>query len=219
MRALGRRIGAVAIGDVGHQRLGLLHPGGIIGADLGAQVLERGHQRDRGRLAHVVGVRLEGQAEHRDRLAANRSAQRGGHLARHRTLALVVDRHDGLDDAQRRAVVLRGLDQRNGILGKAGAAVARPGVQEFRADAVVEPDPARDLLDIGADLLAQIRHFVDEGDLGREEAVGRVFDHLRGAAIGEQDRRRVEVERAIKVRKHLPGAARHWCRRRSGPDA
>ena len=105
------------------------------------------------------------------------------------------------------AVVLRGLDQRDGVLGKAGAAIARPGVQEFRADAVVETDSARDLLDIGADLLAQVRHLVDEGDLGREEAVGGVFDHLRGAAIGEHDRRRVEVERTIEVRKHFAGAA------------
>ena len=97
--------------------------------------------------------------------------------------------HDRLDDAQRRAVVLRGLDQRQRVLGEARAAVAGAGVQEFRADAVVEADAARDVLDVGADLLAQVGDLVDEGDLGREEGVGGVLDQLGGAPVGEQDRR------------------------------
>ena len=78
-------------------------------------------------------------------------------------------------------------------------------MQEFRADAVVEADPARDLLNVGADLFAQVRHLVDEGDLGRQEAVGRVFDQLRGPAIGEQDRRCVEIQRTVDIRKHVAG--------------
>jgi hypothetical protein len=35
-------------------------------------------------------------------------------------------------------------------------------VEEFGADAVVEPHAARHVLDVGTDLLAQIRHLVDE---------------------------------------------------------
>ena len=73
--------------------------------------------------------------------------------------------------------------------GKAGAAIAGAGVQELRADAVVEADAARDLLHVGADLFAEIGDLVDEGDLGREERVGGVFDQLGGAPAGEQDRR------------------------------
>ena len=66
--------------------------------------------------------------------------------------------------------------------GKAGAAIARAGVQELRADAVVEADAARDVLHVGADLLAEVGDLVDEGDLRREKGVGGVFDQLGGAA-------------------------------------
>ena len=54
-------------------------------------------------------------------------------------------------------------------------------MQELRADAVVEPDAARDILHVGADLFAQIRDLVDEGDLGGEKRIGRVFDQFGGA--------------------------------------
>ena len=57
-------------------------------------------------------------------------------------------------------------------------------MQELAADAVVEADAARDLLDIGADALAQVRDLVDEGDLGREEGVAGIFDQLRGSPRG-----------------------------------
>ncbi len=79
-------------------------------------------------------------------------------------------------------------------------------MQELAADAVVEPDAARDLLDVGADLLAEIGDLVDEGDLGGEEGVGGVFDQFGGAPAGVEDRRLVEIERAVELRHHLLGA-------------
>ncbi len=72
-------------------------------------------------------------------------------------------------------------------------------MEEFLADASVETDAAADILHVGTHLLAQIRHFVDEGDLGREERVGRIFDELAGAAIDEQERRFVEKQGAINL--------------------
>jgi hypothetical protein len=45
-------------------------------------------------------------------------------------------------------------------------------VQEFGTDAVVETDTARNVLNIGANLLAQISDFVDETDLGRQKRIG-----------------------------------------------
>ena len=77
-------------------------------------------------------------------------------------------------------MIERDLDQRAGILRKARAAEARSGMQEFRADAIVETDAARDLLHIGADFFGKIGDLVDEGDLGGEKGVGRVFDQLGG---------------------------------------
>ena len=109
-------------------------------------------------------------------------------------------------------MVLRGLHQRQRVLGKARAAIARPGMQELRADAVVEADAARDLLHVGADLLAQIRDLVDEGDLDRQEGVGRIFDQLGRAPRGEQQRRLVEVERPVDLGHHLARASPRSCR-------
>ena len=70
-------------------------------------------------------------------------------------------------------------------------------MQEFGADAIVEADPARDVLDVGADRLAQVGHLVDEADLGREEGVGGIFGQLGRPPPGEQDRRLVEEQRPV----------------------
>src|SRR5262249_48537961 len=83
-----------------------------------------------------------------------------------RAIPRVLHRRDRLDDAQRRGEILAGLDQRHRVLREARAAKTRAGMQELGADAVVEADAARDLLHIGAHLLAQVCDLVDEGDLG-----------------------------------------------------
>ena len=124
----------------------------------------------------------------------------------HCLLAPGIDLHDRLDDADRRAELLRGAHQRHGVLGKARAAITWSSVEELLADAAVEADAARHVLHIRAGLLAKIGHLVDEGDLGREEGVGCVFDEFRGAAAGEDDRRLVEEERAIERAHDLAGA-------------
>ena len=84
------------------------------------------------------------------------------------------------------APVARRLHQRQRVLGKTGAAIAGAGMQEFAADAAVQADAARDILDVGADLLAEIGHLVDEGDLGGEKGVGGIFDQFGGFAAGEE---------------------------------
>ena len=79
-------------------------------------------------------------------------------------------------------------------------------MEELAADAAVETDAARDFLHVGADLLAEIGHFVDEGDLGGQERVRRVFDEFRRLARGEDDRRLVQIERAIDFLDDVAGA-------------
>ena len=70
-----------------------------------------------------------------------------------------------------------------------------------------KPHAARDLVDVGADLLAQIGDLVDESDLGGEEGVGSVFDQLGGAPVDIEDRRGVEIKRPVELRNH--GARLH----------
>jgi hypothetical protein len=112
------------------------------------------------------------------------AAEGGGDLARHRALALVIDRDRRLDNPQRCIIVLTGLDQRERVLWETGSTEARAGMQELLADAIVEANAAGDFLHIGADLLGKIGDLVDESDLGREKGIRRIFGQLRRAAIG-----------------------------------
>ena len=61
------------------RRLG--HALGIEGDDLRARRLQRRHDVERGRVAHVVGVGLEGEAQHADRQARDRAAAEVDDLA------------------------------------------------------------------------------------------------------------------------------------------
>jgi len=54
-------------------------------------------------------------------------------------------------------------------------------VQKLVADALVQPDAARDILNVGPGFFAQIGDLIDEGDLRRQKGVGRVFGQFRGA--------------------------------------
>ncbi len=75
-------------------------------------------------------------------------------------------------------------------------------MKELRADAVVEPHAARDVLHIGTDLLAQIGDFVDERDLRREEGIRGVFDQLCRTPADIEDGSGVQVKRPLNLREH-----------------
>ena len=79
-------------------------------------------------------------------------------------------------------------------------------MQELAADPVVQTHTLGDFLDIRTDVLAQIRDLVDEGDLHRQESVGRILDQFRGPPRSEHDRRLVEEERAVQLAHQRPGA-------------
>ena len=79
-------------------------------------------------------------------------------------------------------------------------------MEEFAADAVVEADAARDLLDVGAHLLAEVGDFVDEGDLGRKECVGGVLYEFGGAPRGVENGRLIEAQRPVDIGQDVFGA-------------
>ena len=87
------------------------------------------------------------------------------------------------------ARVARELLQRRDVLGEARAAEADAGTEEVRAEPVVEPDALRDVLDVGADALADVRDLVDEADARGQEGVGGELDHLGGVDVHPQHRR------------------------------
>ncbi len=79
-------------------------------------------------------------------------------------------------------------------------------MQELAADAAVQADAACHVVHVGADFLAQIGHFVDEGDLHRQEGVGGVFGQFGGFDGGEDDGGLDQVQRPVEAAHHLPGA-------------
>ena len=90
-------------------------------------------------------------------------------------------------------------------LGKQEPPKPGPGMEELAADAPVEADAARDVVDVRADMLAEIGHLVDEGDLHREEGVGGVFDELGGLERGDENRGLDQVEGAVEAAEHVAG--------------
>ena len=50
------------------------------------------------------------------------------------------------------------------------------------------PDPAADVVDVGIDPLAEIRHLVDEADLCRQQRVGDILRHFRALRRHRQKR-------------------------------
>ena len=92
-------------------------------------------------------------------VAAQVPAKCRGDFARHAALPRLVHGGDGLDNAQRRLGVLRGLDQRHVSFGKHEPPKPGPACRNLRADAVVETDAAGDLLHVAADLFAQSPRF------------------------------------------------------------
>jgi UDPglucose 6-dehydrogenase len=87
------------------------------------------------------------------------------------------------------------VQQRLHVLREARAAVAAAGVQELVADARIGADAATHLLDVGAELLGQQRHFVHEADARGEHRIGGVLGQL-GADI-EQVRRGIGTDPRI----------------------
>ena len=92
-----------------------------------------------------------------------------------------VDRVDlpqeGQPPARRRSSSARAMNARMSF-GRQPPPKPRPGVEELASDPLVVPDRVRQLRDVAAGGLAQLGHRVDEGDLGREERVGRDLDQL-----------------------------------------
>ena len=78
-------------------------------------------------------------------------------------------------------------------------------MQELLADAVVEADALGDVLNVGADFLAEVRHLVDEGDLDGKEGVGGVLDELGCAARCVDQRRLVQEQRTIEFAHDFAG--------------
>ena len=160
---------------------------GVVGGDRRAFGAQPRRQHDRGRLAQIVGLGLEGEPEQRDVRVAQRP-EALLELGDDAPLLQRVDLDHGVEQLEVVARVAGQLLERLHVLGKARTAVADAGVQEVRADAPVEAHARGHDAHVGADLLADVGDLVDERDLGRQEGVGGVLDHLGAGHGGAHDR-------------------------------
>ena len=156
-------------------------------------------------VTHVIGFRLEGQAEDTDGLAGLRSSQHLPNFSDHSRLLGSIGLHRGLDHAHVLTVFLNESHQRQGILGKTGTAVPGPGMEEFAADPAVHTDGPGQIHHIGIDRLADSGDFVDEADLHGQEGVGRVLGQLGSFNGGTDNRGFTEVEGFVNLLKNLAG--------------
>ena len=187
VRAVERFVDAGAEGEIFKKLLRLVHGRGIVGLHARALLLERRNDVERGRLAHVVGVRLEGRGPERRLSCRARSRRRRLDLARPwPACARSLTATTASTMRSRRAGVLRGAApapaypwesrSRHSRARHAGISSRCGGRGRCRARLPARSAPT---------LLAEIRHLVDEGDLGREKGVRGVFDQFRRRAIGE----------------------------------
>jgi len=129
----------------------------------------------------VVGVGLEGDAEHGDGFARILPPKA---LATFRAIARLRWSFTAIT-SRRCAAAPRcpgRFDQRQRVLGEAGAAEARTCMQEFEPMRLSRRCHGRPL-HVGADLFGEIGDLVDESDLGRAKTRCGVFRELRRAAV------------------------------------
>ena len=147
--------------------------------------------------------------QHADRLAGDVAA--GGRRRSSRSTRSNCSSLTAMTPSSRSNVVagvVGDLQQRPRVLREATATPARAGAEEVLADALVVAEAEHDVVDVGADALADRGDGVDERELGGEEGVGGVLDRLRRRRVGDDHRRGdAEVQRRHLDRRRLVGAA------------
>jgi hypothetical protein len=138
------------------------------------------------------------------RLPSSLAAQRLAQVVDGPAAHVAVDLDHRAQQRRVRAMHQRHVLQRLDILGEATAAVAQPGVEERGADALVEAHAHGHFFHVGAQLLADHGDLVDEADLGGQEGVAGVLDHLGGAQVGHDD---AGAQGQVQLR-HLSAASR-----------
>ncbi len=143
-----------------------------------------------GGVTDVVAVGLERHAQHGDPLAGQGAARGLPGQRGHPVPPSGVDGVHRAEQADDRADPEggRGGAERADVLGQAAAAEAQAGRQEAPADPRVISEGLGERDHVGARLLADLGHGVDERDLGRQERVRRHLDQFGRLQVHHQQR-------------------------------
>ena len=208
----------VGIGKGAHRTLGILkacvvavnapslmHRYRIVSGDCGAGGEEIGDQFAARRLAHVVGVGLEGQAPERE-VPALQVAEAALDLAGQDVLLGVVGFLDSSEYLEGDAgFLLGGLDQRLDILGEAGTTIATAGIEEVIANARVGANALAHHFNVGAEHFGEVGQFVHEADARRQHGVGSILGQFGTLDVGDDQALAVALERRVEGTHQVDG--------------
>ena len=168
-------------------------------ADLGPVGKQRIDQHQRRGFANVVRPGFERQPPDANRLVRQPGREILDELAVQDLLLGIVDGVDGFKNLREQLVVFGHAHQRPDVLGEARTAVPDSRKQELESDPLVMADPPPHVVDIGAHLVAEIRHLVDEADFGRQHAVGDILRHFRAFEAHHQKRLLGAQKRLVEI--------------------
>ncbi|OAV72419.1 hypothetical protein Barb7_03110 [Bacteroidales bacterium Barb7] len=118
-------------------------------------------------------------------------------------LLVFVHRFHRFEYAQRIVVVGSRLYQCLYIFREAGTAVSATGIQETVADAYVRPYPRAHHIHIGTGQFAKVGYVIHKTDTGRQHGIRRIFRHLGGRNIHENNTEVVQQERTVEAAHQL----------------
>ena len=139
----------------------------------------------RRRISDVIGARLERQSQQADR-PPGRAAHRRQDALGEPILGRQVGRGRGCRDVHRQPEGTAGHGQCRELLGKAAATETEARLHVGSADPRIGAYPGKDVVDVGASLLAQRSDLVRERQLEREERIGAVLDDLGRLDIDDE---------------------------------
>ena len=199
------RIHQFQAGIVAEDSRGLVHRHRVVRCHGGAAFPQSLDQHAAGRVAHVVGVGLEGEAPQGDVPAAKVVAESGGDLVEQHFLLTLVSRFHGIQDFQLAAVFRGGALHGLHVLGETGTAITATGVEKMVADARVGADAVANVLDVRTHFLGQQGQLVHERDARGEHGVGGVLGELGGLDVHHDQAVVVAVEGRVQRAHQLHG--------------
>jgi hypothetical protein len=169
--ALGRLVDRVGVPEIRADSCRVRHGDRVVDGDDRAVVSEAAGDGEAGRVTDVIAVGLERGTEHGDAPAGQVATDGLAREVDDPFAAAQVDGVYGGEQVHQRGDAPLGGGGTEGadVLGEAAAAEAEAGGEELTANPLVDADRVCELNHIATSGFAHLSHYVNEGDLGREE--------------------------------------------------
>ncbi len=156
----------------------VVHRFGIMNVHVGSQFEQPVDQNQRGCLANIIRLGLEGQAPHGDGLPGQAALEMLFDFLLQHEFLLLVDPLDRVENSGIEVAVAKRIGQRANIFGKTASAVPDSRKEEREPDPAVVANSASNVIDVGGKMFAQVCHLIDEADLRGQQGIGNVLRQL-----------------------------------------